>query len=144
MNLIQDVITGITKKLSNFKATVYVDEVKSNLDTPAFIVKLINHEHIRYPSNRFYKRLPIQVVYIPESDEDCSFEIYQVISELNYLLEVIELSDGSLIRGKDIDHSVENSVLYFYITYSGFERLVESNPTMDNMELKNGVEDIGN
>ena len=142
MNLIQDVITGISKKLAVFKAKVYVNEVKSNIKTPCFIVKLINHEHIRYPSNRFLKKLPIQVVYIPKGDEDSSFEIYQVISELNYLLEVIELHDGSLIRGMDIDHSVENNTLYFYITYIGFERLIEEVSTMETLEMKNGVENI--
>lgn len=140
MNLIEDVIKGISKKLAVFKSRVYVDEVKSNLKTPAFIIKLIKHTHIRYPSERFYKKLPIQIVYIPEYDENCSFEIYDIISELNYLLEVIELKNGDLIRGIDISHNVENNVLYFYVTYQGFERLIEDGPVMDELEVKNGVD----
>lgn len=143
MNLIQDLITGISKKLEPFKYKVYVDEIKTNLATPSFLIQLINHTHIRYPSNRFKKDFPIQIVYFPDTrgNRDVNFEIYNVISELNFSMEVIELEDGSLIRGKDMDHMVEDNVLYFYITYTTMVRLEDEDlPLMEKLIQENGVD----
>ena len=143
MNLIEDLITGISKKLGVFKCTVYIDEVKTNIKTPSFLIQLINHTHIRNPSNRFKKEFPIEIIYFPEvrKNKSVNFEIYDIISELNYLMEIIELEDGTLIRGMDMDHMVESNILHFYVTYSAMVRLVEDEYLMDKLIQKNGVED---
>ena len=143
MNLIKDLILGISKKLMSFNHTIYVDEVRTKLDTPCFIIQLIDHSNVRFPSNRFKQDFPIQIAFIPDT-RTCSqvnFEIYEMISELNILTEMIELNDGSLILGKDVNHTVENNVLYFYITYSTFVKIVDDDLVyMSELEQVNGVE----
>lgn len=143
MNLIEDLIIGISKKLEVFKVEVYVNEVKTNLKTPSFLIQLINHTHMRQPSNRYKKEFPIEIIYFPDTrkNRNVNFEIYDIISELNYLMEIIELGDGTLIRGMDMDHMVESNVLHFYVTYSTFVRLVDDVYFMDKLIQKNGVED---
>ena len=142
MNLIEDLIIGISKKLRVFKCTVYIDEVKTNIKTPSFLIQLINHTHIRNPSNRFKKEFPVEIIYFPEvrKNKSVNFEIYEIISELNHLMEIIELDDGTLIRGMDMDHMVESNILHFYVTYSAMVRLVEDEYLMDKLIQKNGVE----
>ena len=142
MNLIEDVIIGITKKLEVFKVDVYIDEIKTKLNTPSFLVQLIEHSHIRHPSNRYKKVFPVEVVYFPDvrKNKSVNCEIYDVISELNYLLEIIELSDGTLIRGLYMDHLVEDNTLHFYVTYSTFVRLENDVVKMKTLDQKNGVD----
>lgn len=142
MNLIEDLITGISKKLKPFKHIVYIDEIKTDLKTPSFLINLINHTHERKISNRFEKDFPIEIIYFPDEDinDSVNFELYSVISELNYLMEIIELEDGTLIRGKNIDHMVESNVLHFYITYSAMVRVVDDVYIMNKLTQTNGVE----
>lgn len=142
MNLIEDLISGISKKLEVFKVNVYTDEIKTNLKTPSFLIQLINHTHIRHPSNRYKKAFPVEIIYFPDvrRNKSVNFEIYDMISELNYLMEIIELEDGTLIRGLDMDHMVESNVLHFYVTYSTFVRVVDEVFIMDKLNQKNGVE----
>lgn len=143
MNLIEDLITGISKKLEVFKVEVYVDEIKTKLKTPSFLIQLIDHTHVRQPSSRFKKEFPIEIVYFPDTrrNKDVNFEIYNIISELNYLMEIIELGNGKLIRGMNMSHMVESNILHFYVTYNAMVRLVEDEYLMEKLIQKNGVED---
>lgn len=143
MNLIKELVIGISKKLEVFKHPVYTDEIKTNLKTPSFLIQVINHTHIRQPSNRFMKEFPIEIIYFPDirGNRKVNFEIYDIISELNYLMEIIEIEDGTLIRGMDMDHMVESNVLHFYVTYSAMVRLIDDEYLMDKLIQKNGVED---
>lgn len=142
MNLIQDLVTGISKKLGVFKHVIYVDEIKTQLKTPSFLIQVIDQIHVRLPGGRFKQSIPIQIVYFPDNSPytEVNFDIYQVLSELNFLMEFIELENGDLIRGIDIDHNIENNTLHFYITYSTFVRIVDDVVYMDSLTQKNGVE----
>lgn len=142
MNLIEDLIVGITKSLSVFKLKVYTDEIKTNMETPSFLIQLVDYSNIRYPSNRFKQELPIQIIYFPDTrrNKPVNFEIYEVISNLSYLMEIIELEDGTLVRGMDMEHNVENNVLHFYVNYSAMVREENETPLMGNLNQLNGVD----
>lgn len=134
-----EIVTSIAKALEPFGLPVYVDEVKSNIVKPCFIVLEVNSSHHILPHKMYKDNVSIQVVYIPKNDNNgVNFELMKVASELNAILRVLKLEDDFYIRGHNLRSYSLQSTLFYDVDYRILSREVNDTPVMTELQIERG------
>lgn len=130
--MIDTIIDGILAVLSSEYANckLYTESVEQGMVEPCFSILCLSPEREKQNTLRFRDDLQFVIRYFPVTDEPYS-ECMRVSENLMDVLELIELSDKTHIRGDNMRSVVVDKVLQFMITYHPF--LIEDKD-LTNME----------
>lgn len=143
--MVNDIISGVSialdKEFGNVY-TIYVDDVKQDLDVPAFLVTALNPSQFNQIARRYKGMCQICVQYFAENIGN-NTEAHCVGERLLGCLECIELIDKINLRGSEMHYEIEDSVLHFFVNYTVSLSSVTSQTNMDtaniNTRTKRGV-----
>lgn len=129
------VLDGITLALRSEypNSKIMADSVDQGLTAPAFIVLLPSADSARQPNNRWRKRTRFDVIYFPTVGRE---ECYDVADNLAQVLDVITLPSGDKLRGSDVNFTVDDDVLHFFISYNYFAYEENAEESMETLTLE--------
>ena len=120
------VVRGLTVALSKGLESVfdnpciYQDMLPMGYNPPCFFVKHIDTQVQLKLFNRYRVVANYDITYHPEERKFNSKEFSEVVEKMTYGLELVQLEDGSYVRGSNIRYEVQDSVLHFFITFDFF------------------------
>ena len=86
--------------------------------------------------NQFEDRVPIQIAYIPDGDEEeTQVEFTNIVTYLQYALEQIDIGDGVIVWGTNFSAESMRGTLYFDVDYMVRLKEVLEKPVMKRMEV---------
>lgn len=133
-NLILDGITIALRKAYP-DARIESNAVKQGLRPPAFLVFLVSAGKITHPNSRWWCTPRFEIVYFPQKTcEEC----YSLADSLCEILEVISLPNGDKVRGTDMDFSVTDNVLHFFVSYPYFVYCKKEETPMEDLKITQG------
>ena len=142
MEMTNQVLDGITIALhGKFGDTFsyYVENIEQHLDKPCFVVKALNPLVKAKNQIRYHWTIPVVVHFFTDKEvtEEAKKDNYNIAGQLLEALEYITV-DGNLTRGEDIEFTVVDDVLQFFITYNFFTFKEKETIYMENGTV-NGV-----
>lgn len=125
-----DYITnGITNAIYNEFGddyNIYVDSQEQGANEPCFFVYLIDSREDEKTMGRYLQKNLYHITYFPKTEEaaraetgyyEPNKECQDVLRKLTEILRYVEISDGSLIRGTELNGQIADSQLSFYVHY---------------------------
>lgn len=137
--MIDQIITGIATVIAGLypDCTVYTEPVEQGLVEPAFYIRCIDVDQRDRIAGRFIHSMPFEVVYFPL---DGLSDIYATLSVLLANLRVIELPDGTKIRGIEISGKPIDGEGHIFVTYDVTMKSVEAAPElMEELKITGGT-----
>ena len=141
--MINSVKDGIVRALvAEFPNVPVFDEpVEQGIVEPSFSVRCVRPSQRLFRGSRYYQENLYEVVYFPPAENR-----YQnsnaIVQQLFNCLEIIELSDKTKIRGRDMQSNTdEDFTVIFTVRYSDFLYKSEEKDMMTELE-ENTVEPI--
>lgn len=122
----------------NSEIPIYINEVKQNLQLPCFKILTLNLEKKRQLGNRYKLIQNFDILYYPESDNDCTLECISILENLNEALEYIVI-DKDYIRGFNMHGEIINDVLHFFVDYNIFMLKIDKPKYMKKLEIKGEI-----
>lgn len=135
-NLVLDGITLALRKAYP-KAQIESNAVKQGLRPPAFLVFLVSAGQTAHPNSRWRCTPRFEVVHFPQKGRE---ECYSTADLLCDILETISLPSGDKIRGTDIDFSVVDGLLHFFVSYPYFMYRQKDQEAMDEVQVTTTTE----
>lgn len=138
--LVEKIISGIANVLDqNYPdAAIYAQEVKQHMKEPCFFVRSLEVGTSKRLANRYDQSRPFEIVYFPKKKEDTK-EIQEVLSELPFLMEFIQLPDGP-VMGSKMESKIEDGLGHFLVNYDfPIRRQVDEGPNMEEIEIMGGI-----
>lgn len=118
---------------------IYTESIEQGLDVPCFLITNIVHTHNAKLCNRYQDNNSFMVQYFPLSNTDALYEIHDVVSRLENVLEWISV-DTSKVRGTNMESKVDNGVLNFQVDYNVRSvKRTEEEERMNNLKYKGVV-----
>nr|DAG72560.1 MAG TPA: tail completion protein [Caudoviricetes sp.] len=137
--MVNDIIDGLSEALENsIQCKVYTRNVKQGLHIPCFFMQLLKPGKVPLIGARHIRDYPFDIQYFPTDESDNEY-MMQIGDMLMDYLEIITLSDGQIVCGKDMEYEIVDGVLHFYVTYTVVLRKKEEEDSMRNYGLKTGV-----
>ena len=116
--------------------TLYTEAVEQNALTPCFFVICTQTEIHPYLENRYYKRIPLVIQYLPENTENYRSECQEAAERLFLTLDQIPFEDG-YINGTGMKAEIVDGVLNLYVDYDMFVYKQEAAaPRMEKLETR--------
>lgn len=116
--MINDLMTGISqairRKFPETTHSIYTEGTEEVMQVPYFYILCVSQSHKAKLDNRFSLDSSFAIQYFPKAGSN---ECWEVAEQLCGLLEEIFV-DGSLVRGSNMGHKVENGALHFLIDYN--------------------------
>lgn len=114
--MIDQIITGMATKIAGLypACTIYTEPVEQDLVEPAFYIHCIDVDQRDRIAGRFIHSMPFEVVYFPLNGLS---DIYSTLSVLLANLRVIELPDGTKIKGIEISGKPIDGEGHIFLTY---------------------------
>lgn len=138
----QMIINGIANKIYEIFGENYNIEtsgVMQDFNKPAFFIKEINDREIPYLSKRYRVNKSFCIYGFSENDTD--EELYEMGEKL-YNLEYINLENGNLLKGLNMNFKIEDRVLVFLIDFNSFihkQDTIEEKEKMKNININKEV-----
>lgn len=135
--MVNDIFEGVSIALHSAygdEAEIYFStDVQQGLKAPCFLITSISIDRKQITGRRYRQNLPLDISYFPLKQKDNA--IMRSIGEVLFdVLEVITLSDGDMLRGRDMSYKITGGVLHFLVTYSAHLRRVEDLPEMEKLK----------
>lgn len=121
--MISDLLQGIVDSVFNLyggKVPIYITQLKQDFTAPCFFIEFVDSTPVQDLNNRYHSDITFQVSYYPEEDESGSpdyLDVSKQIMPLEMALHEITLRDGSLIRSKETQSTINDNVLHVSVTY---------------------------
>lgn len=118
----QGIIDGIVKALKaefGDSYTYYVNDIPQGFNEPSFYIKLLDSKFNLVCGNRYLRKNLCLIRYFPQSELSPKQEINAVLDRLFPVLEYIYM-DEDLIRGTNMESTVEDNILHLSINYDFF------------------------
>lgn len=114
--MIEQIITGMATVIAGLypDCTIYTEPVEQGLVEPAFYIHCIDVDQRDRIAGRFIHSMPFEVVYFPLNGLS---DIYATLSVLLANLRVIELPDGTKIRGIGVSGMPIDGAGHIFVTY---------------------------
>lgn len=114
--MIDDIITGMAATIACLypDSTIYTEPIEQGLVEPALYIHCIDVDQRDRIAGRFIQSMPFEVVYFPENGLS---DIYSTLSVLLANLRVIELPDGTKIRGVGVSGKPIDGEGHIFVTY---------------------------
>lgn len=83
-----DFIKSLSRKIDSFAdKEVGIDNI-NNLEKPAYFIQVIDYKKEFFANHKEKIHISIDIVYIPENDENNKAEIYDALDKLNNMFDV--------------------------------------------------------
>ena len=83
-----DFIKSLSRKIDSFTGKeVGIDNI-NNLERPAYFIQVIDYKKEFFANHKEKIYISIDIVYIPENDENNKVEIYNALDKLNNMLQI--------------------------------------------------------
>lgn len=120
---------------------ITAEEIKQGLQEPCFFIQCIDQKHKQYLGRRYFRGTQFVIQYFPESSTDYEAECNAVTDRLTWCLEYITcVGDTKPIRGTEMDSSINDGVLSFFVNYDGFVIRQNDTSAMETLESTVDVE----
>ena len=141
---INKVRAAINKQLGRVfpGADIYDEEIKQDLNEPAFFVALLDSSHT-HELNRRYKRTHFfDIHYFPQESPFLNYHLNEVAEKLYTNMELVEYGSTYLL-GENMKHEYLGGILHFFIDYTiSIHKEKENIPKMESLmqdrEIKEG------
>jgi len=142
--MVEDLIGGVSAKLlSEFEHPIYADEaVPQGLLEPCFFISFIEAAVSPLIGMRSRLRVPLDIAYFPSVSGSYA-EMWGIGMRLLSLLQVVEMSDGSFVRGRNLSFEISDGILHVYVLYVLHLISVEESDIMEEQSYINGVQQKG-
>lgn len=142
--MINDIITGISKKLyelfgTNYK--IYTEEVKQGLKEPCFLISHITSDLVPLLKTRKKLDNTFCITFIPDESNSKNENIYEVQLALLSDMEFITSLNGEMYHGTGMRTEMADGVLHCFVNYNF---TINSNKDSDYMEKLQIKEAVGN
>lgn len=130
--MVEDLIGGVSAKLlSEFEYPVYADEaVYQGLLEPCFFISFIEAAVSPLIGARSKLRVPLDIAYFPCVSGSYA-EMWGIGTRLLSLLQVVELADGSFVRGRNLSFEISDGILHVYVLFALHLIRVEQSAVME-------------
>lgn len=129
------ILDGLTLTLHKRypESHIFTDEVTQGLANGDFIVVLVNASQTQNSTGKQYRQRALyDILYFPKGGKP---EAYVVGDHLLILLELLELSSGTKIRGTGLGYKFVDGVLHFSVTYSHNVQIQDAQTNMEQLTL---------
>lgn len=100
-----DFIKSLSRKIDSFTGKeVGIDNI-NNLERPAYFIQVIDYKKEFFTSHKEKIYISIDIVYIPENDENNKAEIYDALDKLNNMFDV---KGNKILKVKDRNLTLKN------------------------------------
>ena len=127
------IIDGISVSLHKYFGDaykIYAETVEQGLKIPCFFIGHEDTSRKNMIGGRYFSRYSFDISYFPKEGK---LEMLEIAEKLMDCLKIIELPDGSPVRGRNMRFNIANGILHFYISYSMFLEEVEVKDKMEGM-----------
>ncbi len=114
---------------------VYADDTAQGLEPPAFHIITLETAIEPYPSGRYVKRLPLDILYYP-SDKGGNREMLSIADALFPVLEFVTCSRSGYkdtLHGTGMRYGITDGVLHFFVNYDTMLRRAKEIPRMETI-----------
>lgn len=121
--MISDLLQGIVDSVFNLyggKVPIYITQLKQDFTSPCFFIEFVDSVPVQDLNNRYHSDVTFQVSYYPEDNESGSpdyLDVSKQIMPLEMALHEIALRNGSLVRSKETQSTINDNVLHVSVTY---------------------------
>jgi hypothetical protein len=129
---------AIHKKFGDGCEIYFSQDVSQGLTPPAFLLSMAGAGVTRLVGGRYRHTLTALVQYFPQ-DEGGNAEMIDAAEGLQSALEVIDLLDGSQIRGLHMEHQIQEGILNFFVDYTFFMRTVDAEEPMEILDVQEKI-----
>lgn len=113
---------------------IYKESVEQDLQKSCFFIMCLNSTDEEKAGTRHNRTYPCIIKYFPASEDKAMQECLSVMDDLYQLLEIIN-TDIKKFRSKEMKAEIEEGVLKFQVTYSGFILAKKEEPFMEELEV---------
>lgn len=100
-----DFIKSLSRKIDSFTGKeVGIDNI-NKLTRPAYFIQVIDYKKEFFANNRERIHVSIDIVYIPENDENNKAEIYDALDNLN---DMFDVKGNKILKVKDRNLTLKN------------------------------------
>lgn len=100
-----DFIKSLSRKIDSFTGKeVGIDNI-NKLTRPAYFIQVIDYKKEFFANNRERIHVSIDIVYIPENDENNKVEIYNALDNLN---DMFDVKGNKILKVKDRNLTLKN------------------------------------
>ena len=100
-----DFIKSLSRKIDSFTGKeVGIDNI-NKLTRPAYFIQVIDYKKEFFTNNRERIHVSIDIVYIPENDENNKVEIYNALDNLN---DMFDVKGNKILKVKDRNLTLKN------------------------------------
>jgi hypothetical protein len=138
--IINNIKNSIVKMLKTLYPSyeIYDETVKQGLVEPCFFVKLIDQSSVKELKNRFNFRTMFSIQYFLDENTENMFEQYNNIAEVLYeKLYLFSDLSGGYIRGTNMRHEIQDSILTFFVDIN--LKTIISQPNDIDMNILEGL-----
>jgi hypothetical protein len=118
--MINDLIAGAAMALNGAfgdDCKIYKNDVEQGLEEPCFLILTLNPSRTPMPNRRYLLRHPFDIHFFPARPDD-NGALHDAAERMADALEVITLANGDTVRGTDVNFTVQDRVLHFFISYN--------------------------
>lgn len=116
---------------------IHTDKLKQDVEEPCFFVQPIYNNQKRFPCNRVKFETNFLIQFLCERMSNK--EKVEIGNKLHEILEIIELDDGTKLRGRNRNSTVYEYCVNFSVDYNGFMvEIVETEDFVDNITIHIG------
>ena len=135
INSVKDgIISSLVAAFPN--VPVFDEPVEQGIVEPSFSVRCVRPKQRLFRGKRYYQDNFFEVVYFPPADNRYQSS-NETVQKLFDCLEVITLSDKTMIRGKDMQSNTnEDFTVVFTVRYSDFIYKPETVDVMETLEIE--------
>ncbi len=135
--MIQSIMNGIIHAIRekyDEKYNIYTETVEQDLQKSCFFIMCLNSTDEAKLGTRHNRIYPCIIKYFPASEDKTMQECLSVMDDLYQLLEIIN-TDIKKFRSREMKAEIEEGVLKFQVTYSGFILAKKEEPFMEELEV---------
>ena len=122
---------------------IYQDILPMGYKAPCFFVNHVDTQVQLKLFNRYRLVANYDITYHPAERKFNSKEFSEVVEKMTYGLELVQLEDGSYVRGSNIRYEVQDSVLHFFITFDFFAiRAKDRGTKMQVLHQRYGLKEV--
>lgn len=140
--MIKDIVDGISNELyANFEGVDILSEgIEQGFTEPCFYIATVNASETRLLGDRAIRNVLMDIHYFPLSESEPNAEMELTASKLYGVLRRLNLLDGTSLSGLNLNHTIQEGVLHFFVEYKPTIRYVDDNPVESMGEVHNKIE----
>ena len=137
--MVNETIDGLSVILSNLfeDVTIYSESIPQGFKEPCFFILNLTSEEQALLGNRALRITSFNIQYFPKDQFSPKAECQRVAETLYGVLRNVEMLNGIIINGTNLNHEIVDNVLHFQVTFKSTINYPKyENESMGNLEIK--------